>query len=118
MMKIVKYTLLTALTALWFTSWAQIEVYDKESSAAISEEEPHVFDCYQTFFIDNDLESVEKVKVDGKEIQFEYIPDKKQLILHDYKGKGKIECTGRNSEGEHKEYSKSPCYIDPCENAL
>lgn len=114
-MKLLKYLLITISSIIWFNVSAQTSTVIEQEE---QEFEDHVFDCYQTFFLDSDLESVQEVKSDGKQIQFEFIPDKKQLILHDYQGKGTIECFGTSKEGESKEFMKSSCYIDPCENAL
>ena len=96
--------LLTLSIPLWFNLAAQ------------SADEPHVFDCYQVYF-DEPVQKVTKVEYsDTKEpVKFRLNDDGTKLILEDYKGKKRIDYTVRTKAGEKKEYSKSSCFIDPCE---
>ena len=100
-----KVTILTTFFLLiWFILPAQ------------SDDDPPPFDCYQVYF-EEPVSSVVKVEYsDSKEpVKFRINEDGTKLILEDYKGKKRIDYTVKTKSGEEKKYTKSSCFIDPCE---
>ena len=100
------FILITIFSSLWFSAKCQTTEVD----------DPPPFDCYQVYF-DEAVESVVKVEYTDSEdaIQYRLGGDGTKLILDNYKGKKRIKYSVITKSGEEKNFTKSSCFIDPCE---